>query len=107
MQLKKLLQTMSGEEREELARKAETTVAYLYQIAGGHRQAGSNLAKRLVAADQRLCLHKLRPDLWAPTICIDDKKNRQEQANLIRKFLSSMSPEEKALALKTLEGLEA
>lgn len=47
-----------------LARKAGTSAGYLDQIAGAHRKPSARLAKRLVAADARLTLESLRPDIY-------------------------------------------
>lgn len=41
------LQLATKEERMLLARKAKTSVGYLYQLAGGHRNCGPALAVRL------------------------------------------------------------
>lgn len=58
-------------ERTRVVRLAGTTVAYLYQLAGGHRTAGAKLAQRLEAATAKCRygkIHKsdVRPDLWPP-----------------------------------------
>lgn len=47
-----------------LAAKANTSASYLSQIANGHRVCGLNVAKKLAAADRRISLGDLRPDLF-------------------------------------------
>lgn len=47
-----------------LAKKANTSPSYLSQCAGGHRKPSPSLAKKLVAADARLTLASLRPDVY-------------------------------------------
>jgi hypothetical protein len=64
MDIKTLLRTLKPAEREAFAVSADTTVAYLYLLAGGHRRASPAMAKRLVEADARLTLPELRPDIW-------------------------------------------
>ena len=58
------MQNATPEEREQLASLVDSTVAYFYQIAGGHKQPGPKLCKRLVSAEPRLTLTELRPDIW-------------------------------------------
>ena len=48
--LSKWLKDHSPEEREVLATSANTTVAYLYQLAGGHRTPSLSLALKLKKA---------------------------------------------------------
>lgn len=62
--LRHWLQTTRPEAREAAAREARTSVQYLYQLAGGHRRAGPQMARRLAAATG-VPLHALRPDIWA------------------------------------------
>lgn len=47
---------LSTEERAELATNADTSVAYLSQIASGFRNAGNKTIKSLLAADSRITL---------------------------------------------------
>lgn len=54
---------LSKDEKTDLAEKAETSVDYLYQVATDRRRAGLSLALRLIAADDRISLEMLRPDL--------------------------------------------
>lgn len=50
--------------RKEVADKAGTSVGYLWQLAGGHRKAASDLAERLQdASDGEITIAGLRPDL--------------------------------------------
>ncbi|MDH5528137.1 MAG: helix-turn-helix domain-containing protein [Nitrospirota bacterium] len=57
-------------ERERLARECNTTVAYLYQIAGGHRQPGAGLTLKIERATSgAICRCNLRPDLFPPEEC--------------------------------------
>ena len=62
--------TATHEEKAALAEQAGTTPSYLLQIAGGHRQPGHALARRLeeasgiVTPDRPLPRGHLRPDLW-------------------------------------------
>jgi len=48
-----------------LAAKANTSTAYLYQIANGIRKPGMSVASKLKAADHRITDAMLRPDLYA------------------------------------------
>lgn len=65
MMLKEWLRDASPKEREKVATEADTTVEYLYQIAGGHRNASASLAKRLEVALRRKVLRKnIRPDIF-------------------------------------------
>lgn len=63
-QIKEWLTSASEDERERVAREARTSVAYLYQLAGGHRKASLELADRLrVATNGSLTIAGIRPDL--------------------------------------------
>jgi hypothetical protein len=64
MDMKTFLQQATKPEREELAKKVDSTVGYFYQIAGGHKRPGAHLCKALVAVEQKLTLAELRPDIW-------------------------------------------
>jgi hypothetical protein len=66
MDMKTYLKQASQEERESLAVKVDSSVGYFYLIGGGHRNAGKDLCKALVAAEPKLTLHELRPDIWSP-----------------------------------------
>lgn len=65
MKLSEFMAEASAERREEVAQKAETTVAYLYQLAGGHRAASALLARRIEnATDGEVTRADLRPDIF-------------------------------------------
>ncbi len=58
------LAATSAEERERVAREAKTSVAHLWQLAGGHRKASPSLAERLQdASGGQITIAGLRPDL--------------------------------------------
>lgn len=57
MNVKQWLAAATDEEREQVARKAGTTVGYLWQLSGNHRWPSSALAERLESA----CL-EITPD---------------------------------------------
>ncbi len=65
--MKNYLKQAAPCDRKILADAAGTSVAYLYLIGGGHRRAGPELCKKLVAAEPKLTLCDLRPDIWAPS----------------------------------------
>lgn len=67
MDMKTYLKQAVPCDRKTLAAAAGTSVAYLYLIGGGHRRAGPELCKKLVAAEPKLTLCDLRPDIWAPS----------------------------------------
>lgn len=54
MELRDYLKALEPELRERLAAAAETTVPYLYQLAGGHRAASANLCVKLEQASEEL-----------------------------------------------------
>ena len=62
--MKTYLKQASPAEREALANAVESSVGYLYLIGGGHRRASSGLCQKLVAAESKLSLPELRPDIW-------------------------------------------
>lgn len=45
---------LKPKEKSELAEKADTSVAYLFQVANGHRRAGHKTIGNLVQADERI-----------------------------------------------------
>lgn len=55
-------------EKQALADRAGTSMAYLYQVAYGHRKAGASVSARLKAADGRITDAMLRPDLYQPVM---------------------------------------
>lgn len=65
-QLREWLHGSTEAERERLAKDAGTSVAYLWQLAGGHRKASIELASRLQGASAgALTIAGLRPDIHA------------------------------------------
>ena len=68
MDMKTFLRQASPKEREELARRVGSSVAYFYLIAGGHRRPGTDLCKRLVDAEPKFVLACLRPDIWGSAV---------------------------------------
>lgn len=63
-QVRDWLHSHNEQEREALASAASTSVAYLWQLAGGHRKASAELSARLQkASNNELTLAGMRPDL--------------------------------------------
>ncbi|WP_286872046.1 hypothetical protein [Spongiibacter sp.] len=54
MNVKQWLATASDQEREQVAKKAGTTVGYLWQLSGNHRTPSSSLADRLERASREV-----------------------------------------------------
>lgn len=48
--------SLSPQEKKRLAKAATTSINYLSQVCGGHRNPGLNLARRLVAADPNISM---------------------------------------------------
>lgn len=77
MNLKQWLNKASESERDAVAEKAGTTVAYLWQIAGSHREAGAKLARRISSAteivtpDRVVTAADLRPDIFGSVTAQD------------------------------------
>lgn len=64
-QLRGWLRRTSIPDREKIAGKAGTSAAYLWQLAGGHRKASLEMAKRLEeATNHELTIQGLRPDIF-------------------------------------------
>lgn len=64
-QLRKWMADTPTQKREAVAAKAQTSVAYLWQLSGNHRKASLELAKRLQDASNReLTIEGLRPDVF-------------------------------------------
>jgi hypothetical protein len=57
---------LSPADRTALAKRVGANAVYLYQVAVGFRnkRASPDLCRRLVAAEPRLTLAELRPDIW-------------------------------------------
>jgi DNA-binding transcriptional regulator YdaS (Cro superfamily) len=65
MNLRSYLQSLPPTERKRLALRAKTTVAYLYQVAGGHRAVGPKLALAIEQVSGGcVTRHELRPDIF-------------------------------------------
>lgn len=64
--MKTFLQQSTPEQREALAQEVKSSVAYFYQIAGGHKQPSTKLSRAIAEADPRITLSELRPDVWVP-----------------------------------------
>jgi len=67
MKLDEFLKTADQDERSRVADEAGTSVAYLYQIAGGHRKPSTDLAKKIAAATKppyKVGKADLLPDVW-------------------------------------------
>jgi len=66
MDMKTYLKNLTREEKVSLAEKANTSVAYLSQLANGHRKAGLKTVIALEnASDGALTREAIRPDLYA------------------------------------------
>lgn len=64
-QMQEWLKKATAPERDRVAAEAGTSVGYLYQIAGGHRNPSLELSKKLQAASKgELTIPGLRPDLY-------------------------------------------
>jgi DNA-binding transcriptional regulator YdaS (Cro superfamily) len=65
MDAKNFLRNTDKDERERVARRANTTVAYLFQIAGKFSRPSADMCVRLeTASDGRMTREDLRPDLF-------------------------------------------
>ena len=65
MNMKQFLNQASPDGREVLAMTIGTTVAYLYQIAGGHSRPGALLCRQIETATHGLVTaEELRPDIF-------------------------------------------
>jgi len=59
----------SAERKAEVAAEAGTTVDYLYQLSGGHREPSHRMAKRLHrASGGEMSLAAMRPDIWGDQV---------------------------------------
>jgi DNA-binding transcriptional regulator YdaS (Cro superfamily) len=67
MNLQQLLKALPHGQGKQFAARVGTSYPYLYQVAHGIRTPSPDFCKRLVAADERLTLAELRPDIWAVT----------------------------------------
>jgi hypothetical protein len=57
-------ESLDKDQRLALAERADTSVAQLWQLATGRRNAGAALMSRLMSADNRITAAMLRPDLF-------------------------------------------
>jgi hypothetical protein len=64
MDMKTYLKQASPVERDALAVAVSSSVGYFYLIGGGHKRPSAKLCHALVAAEPRLTLSELRPDIW-------------------------------------------
>lgn len=51
-----------------LAKRVKSSRAYISQLAHGHRKASPDMCKKLVKADARLTLERLRPDIYGRAV---------------------------------------
>jgi len=67
MNLKTYLATLTDSDKQSLAVKLKTSVAYLQQLAGGHRQAGLKIVSLIHGATEgNVTQNDLRPDIFGP-----------------------------------------
>ena len=65
MNVKEFLRSTDKAERECVAKRANTTVAYLFQLAGNFSRPSADMCVRLESAsDGRMTREDLRPDLF-------------------------------------------
>lgn len=65
MDMKHYWQNLAAAEKAELAKALDTEVAYLSQIAHGHRQAGPVFARDIETATRsEVTRYELRPDVF-------------------------------------------
>lgn len=65
MDFKTFWVSLKADEKTALAKDAETSVAYLSQVAHGHRNAGADVIERLMKADSRISFSMMRPGVAA------------------------------------------
>ena len=61
MNFKSHWSSLTPAQKETLAKNATTSVAYLSQVANGHRNAGADLIDRLLVADSNITYRMMRP----------------------------------------------
>jgi hypothetical protein len=71
MDMKTYLRQATPAERQTLAIAVSSSVAYFYSIAGHHKRPGTKLCLALVAAEPKLTLAELRPDVWSRVATVD------------------------------------
>lgn len=64
MDMKTYLRQATPDQRQALAAAVHSSVGYFYLIAGNHKRPSAKLCHALVAAEPKLNLHELRPDIW-------------------------------------------
>lgn len=65
MNLRDYIKSLGPERREDYALRSGTTVAYLFQLAGGHSKPSGQLARRLATESGFLVsTQELRPDIF-------------------------------------------
>lgn len=65
MQFDKWFGAAANSERKRVAKEAGTTVGYLIQLAGGHRQPSPGLSRLLEQATEgKVTKEEMRPDIW-------------------------------------------
>lgn len=78
-------------ERRKLAEICGTGVLYLDQCKRGVRKVGPKLALRLIAAEPRLTLPELRPDIWGENVETPEQKRIRELEAEIRSMKSAVA----------------
>ncbi|MEW8178589.1 MAG: YdaS family helix-turn-helix protein [Candidatus Thiodiazotropha endolucinida] len=67
MDIKAFIEPMSADEKAAFAERAKTSVAYLSQLANGHRKAGLKTVHAIEqASNGSVTGHDLRPDIFGP-----------------------------------------
>lgn len=65
MDIKSFIEPMSADEKAAFAERAKTSVAYLSQLANGHRKAGLKTVHAIEqASNGSVTGHDLRPDIF-------------------------------------------
>lgn len=81
--IRDFMRGLSPEQKIQFAEKAGTTRDHLWQISGGHRKAGTELARNLVEAsiemfpnapESHLTLWEVRPDIWQEADFVKEPK---------------------------------
>jgi DNA-binding transcriptional regulator YdaS (Cro superfamily) len=64
MKFADFFRNLTADQKRNMAERLGTSVAYLFQIASGHRRASTDFAQA-ISADSGVPLHGIRPDVWA------------------------------------------
>lgn len=65
MTMLEFYKSLDPDQKRDIAKQAETSVAYLSHIAHGWRRAGPDMALRIERATKKQVTRKaLRPDIW-------------------------------------------